>query len=305
MKSGSLTKPGIPLAPSELVLDKRGAAYHIGVRPEEIGDVVLIAGDPGRIKKISNRFDRLNFVHENREFVTHTGELGGMRITAMATGIGTDNIDIVLNELDALVNIDLNTRQVKEQLKSLKIIRLGTCGALRPDVAVDSFVVSRFALGLDNVCQYYDHEYSETEQGLLKKIQETLVCPPSFPSFYLSEGDSDLVNLLGKDCRKGITATASGFYGPQGRQLRMRPAAPDLNDQFAEFDHNGLQFLNYEMETSALYGLSAMLGHQACTICTVIANRCSKTYSGNYQKAVDGMIEHVLERLKEPGHGRK
>lgn len=297
MKAASITSYEHVFAPSELVLDERGAAYHIGLLPDEIGDTILVAGDPGRIERISERFTRIDHKHSNREFVAHTGEVNGQRVTALATGIGTDNIDIVLNELDALVNIDLASRTVKKQTRSLKIVRLGTCGAVQEETPVDSLVVSAFACGLDNVCRYYDHSVSSVEQEILDGILQTMPENSGLPIPYISSGDDALVSLLGENANVGITLTASGFYGPQGRQLRLKPKVMDLNERFRKFKHQELRILNYEMETSALYGLGGMMGHQCATICTVIANRHQKTYSQNHHESVGKMIDHVFQKL--------
>jgi uridine phosphorylase len=269
----------------------------LGIHPDQLADTVLIAGDPGRIERISARFDRIEMKHHNREFITHTGELNGHRITALATGIGTDNIDIVLNELDVLVNVDLQTREVREETRSLSVVRLGTCGALRPELTVDSLVVSEFALGLDNVVHYYGHQSSNEESDLLDEITRQCQFPESLPPPYIVKGDELLVQRIGHGCSRGITVTAGGFYGPQGRYLRLIPAANELNEHFSRFEHNGLHCLNYEMETSALYGLGAMLGHRTCTVCTVVANRYAKAFSSDHEGAVENMIDHVLSRI--------
>jgi uridine phosphorylase len=233
----------------------------------------------------------------NREFVVHTGTYGGRRITALATGIGTDNIDIVLNELDALVNIDLEQRSPRRERRSLRIVRLGTCGALQEDIPVDSLVVSAYGVGLDNVLHYYAHENSDRELRLLNHLLEDTDWPGNLPLPYVAEGDPRLVERLGEDNVVGITITAGGFYGPQGRRLRAVPAVVDLNERLSDFRHEGLAATNYEMETSALYGLSGLLGHKACTVCAVVANRLRKEYSRDHDATIDRMIRQVLDRL--------
>lgn len=303
MRPITLTPPGTIIAPSELILNPDGSIYHLALRPEELGDIVLVVGDPGRVEKISRRFDRIDHRSQNREFVAHTGMLNNRRITALATGIGPDNMDIVLNELDALVNIDLGTRSPKAQQKALTIIRLGTCGALQEDIPVDEFVVSHSALGLDAMMHYYAFEQTDAELRLLNAFLEHTEWPGNLPLPYIASGDAQLLEALGPENHVGITATAGGFYGPQGRQLRAVPAIPDLNESFTSFvfprsaPANDLRIVNYEMETSALYGLSGVLGHRACTVCAVVANRLRKEYTKDHHTAVDRMIDMVLERV--------
>lgn len=296
MHAITLTPAGTRLAESELVLNPDGSVYHLALRPEQLGDLVLVCGDPGRVARISRHFERIEHKVENREFITHTGVYRGTHITALATGIGTDNIDIVVNELDALVNIDLVKREPRSVQRSLRIVRLGTCGALQPDIPVDSLIVSAFGVGLDNVLHYYAFENTPPEQRLLPAFVERMEWPENLPFPYVAEGDETLVRALQHGNVKGITLTAGGFYGPQGRQLRAVPAMADLNDRFAGFEHDGLRITNFEMETSALYGLSSMLGHRACTICAVVANRLRKEYSRDHHAAIDRMIGEVLER---------
>lgn len=298
-----LTEPGTEIPPSELVLNPDGSVYHLALRPEQLGDIVLLVGDPGRVERISSRFERIDHRSQNREFVAHTGVLNNRRLTVLGTGIGPDNIDIVMNELDALVNIDLEKRTPKADTKSLTVIRLGTCGALQEDIAPDSFVVSHSALGLDGMLHYYAHEQSDMEQRMLNALLVHTEWPDNLPLPYLATGDAQLVGTLAFGNHVGITATAGGFYGPQGRQLRAIPAVADLNDALGSFTYPSttpgetLRIANYEMETSALYGLSGILGHRACTICTVVANRLRKEYSKDHHAAIERMIDQVLERV--------
>jgi uridine phosphorylase len=292
-----LTEAGTELAPSELVLNPDGSVYHLALRPEQLADTVLVVGDPGRVALISQRFDQVEHRSQNREFIAHTGTVGGQRITALATGIGTDNIDIVLNELDALVNIDLAERKVRSTHKALRIVRLGTCGALQPDVPVDELVVSAYGMGLDNVLHYYANEQDDAERRLLNDFIDQTGWPDNLPLPYVGTGDKRLVELLGQDNHVGITVTAGGFYGPQGRQLRAVPSAAGINEAFSAFEHEGLRVLNYEMETSALYGLGGLLGHRTCTVCAVVANRMRREYSKDHHAAIGRMIDMVLERL--------
>ncbi|MCC6840095.1 MAG: nucleoside phosphorylase [Flavobacteriales bacterium] len=292
-----LTEPGTILEPSELILNPDGSVYHLALRPEHLGNLVLVVGDPGRVARISARFDKIEHQAGNREFVAHTGTLNGARITALATGIGTDNIDIVMGELDALVNIDLEKRTPKKEHRALTIVRLGTCGALQEDVPVDQLVVSRYALGLDNVLHYYAHEQTDAELRILQAFLQQSEWPDNLPLPYIASGHEPLVATLGQGNHVGLTATAGGFYGPQGRQLRAVPAVGGLNEAFTNFRHEDLRLLNFEMETSAIYGLSGLLGHKACTVCTVVANRLRKEYSKDHLAAIDRMIDQVLERL--------
>ncbi len=303
MRAITLTEPGTNLPESELILNPDGSVYHLALRPEHIGDLVLVAGDPGRIALISQRFDRIEHRSQNREFVSHTGTLRGRRITALATGIGTDNVDIVMGELDALVNIDLERRTPRAQQRSLTIVRMGTCGALQEDIPVDSFVVSHAGLGMDNVMHYYAHEQTDEELRMWQAVLGHLEWPDNLPVPYLAMGDPELVKQLGEGNHVGLTATSGGFYGPQGRQLRAVPSVHELNEQMGSFRYRDersgrdIRITNFEMETSALYGLSGVLGHRACTICSVVANRLRKEYSKDHHAAINRMIDQVLERL--------
>ncbi len=292
-----LTEPGTELPPSELILNPDGSVYHLALKPGQIGNLVLVVGDPGRVARISSRFEQIEHRVENREFITHTGTFRGARITALATGIGTDNIDIVLTELDALVNVDLEKRTPRKEHKALTIVRMGTCGALQEDVPVDELVVSRYALGLDNVMHYYAHEQTDAELRILQSFMHHTEWPDNLPMPYLATGHEALVDTLGHGNHTGITATAGGFYGPQGRQVRAVPSVGGLNELLTSFRHEDLRLLNFEMETSALYGLSELLGHKACTVCTVVANRLRKEYSKDHHAAIERMIDQVLERL--------
>lgn len=284
------------IAESELVLNPDGSVYHIKLLPEMVADTVIVVGDQGRVERISRHFDRVDHRIANREFVTHTGTFNGKDLTVLSTGIGTDNIDIVLNELDAAVNIDLDTRVVKEQLRSLNIIRLGTSGALQEDIPVDEYVVSTHGLGFDGVMHFYAHTREDGENELLKALNEQLSWPDQANPLYLVEGNQELIDRIGHGAHRGITATANGFYGPQGRVLRLAATVPDLNERMRNFSFSGHRITNFEMETSALYGLSAIMGHKACTICAIIANRFAKKYSDDHHAAVDSLIDHVLQR---------
>jgi uridine phosphorylase len=288
---------GKPIAPSELVLNPDGSVYHLKLHPEQLAETVIVVGDQGRVDAISAHFDRIELKVSNREFVTHTGYYRGKRITALSTGIGTDNIDIVLNELDALVNIDLKTRLIREGHTSLKIIRIGTSGTLMKDIPVDSVVVSTHGLGFDGLMHFYGYQENEAERYLLDSITQKLQLPSVLNRPYLVEADERLFNLISKGYFTGVTATACGFYGPQGRTLRLNPLVADLNERMMDFQNGTHRITNFEMETSALYGLSKMLGHQACTACAIIANRTLFEYSRDYKPVIRNLITDVLDKL--------
>ncbi|MGB1040227.1 MAG: nucleoside phosphorylase, partial [Flavobacteriales bacterium] len=274
-----------------------GSIFHLHLKPHQLADTVLIVGDQGRVKQISNHFDEIEHVVENREFVTHTGTYKGKRISALSTGIGADNIDIVMNELDALVNINLETRKINNEKKSLTIIRIGTSGALQPDIPVDSYVVSEFGLGFDGLAGFYKNLSNEIELDLEKAFFSQVNWSINTVKPYISEGNKELIELLKSEANSGITITGNGFYGPQGRVLRLKTKQENLNEQLTNFEFNGLKMMNFEMETSALYALGGMMGHKTATICAVIANRFQKKYSKNYKATVDKMIEYVLGKL--------
>jgi uridine phosphorylase len=286
-----------PIPSSELVLNPDGSIYHLKLHPNQIADNVIVVGDQGRVETISSHFDHIEHKVQNREFVTHTGTYKGKRFTALSTGIGTDNIDIVINELDALVNIDLQNRVLKENHHALNIIRIGTSGTLMKDIPVDSVVISKHGLGFDGLMHFYGFEENQSEKSILQAINQQLNLPDVLNKPYLVEADETLFNILKPDYFEGITATASGFYGPQGRTLRLTPAVADLNERMMDFAFQGTRITNFEMETSALYGLSRMLGHRACTVCAIIANRATLEYSKNYKPVIENLVKSVLDRL--------
>jgi len=281
---------------SELVLNPDGSIYHLKLKPEHIANDIIIVGDQGRVSKVSSNFDSIEHKMLNREFCTHTGTFRGKRITAMSTGIGPDNIDIVLNELDAIVNIDLETRTVKEDKVSLNIIRLGTSGALQEDVPVDSMVMSSYGLGFDGLLNFYDSKEVVEEKMTTAFIDHT-EWGEDLSKPYIVKASEELSARLGEGMITGITATSPGFYGPQGRVLRLPIAYPAQNEKISSFHFEGKRITNYDMETSALYGLGKMMGHNTCTICAIIANRIVQKYSKDYQATVSEMIKIVLERL--------
>jgi uridine phosphorylase len=282
---------------SELILNSDGSVFHLHLRPENIADTILLVGDQGRVQEVSKLFDKIEFQASNREFVTHTGTYRGKRITCISTGIGTDNVDIVINELDALVNIDLKERTaLTSNNKKLTLIRLGTSGALQEDIPVDSFVLSTHGLGFDGLLNYYQAD-KVYENNISEAFIKHTNWAERLPYPYIVAGSPNLLNILGEKCHKGITATAPGFYGPQGRKLRLQPAVENLNELLTQFNFQGNRITNFEMETSALYGLGKMLGHDCATVCTIIANRIRKEYSADYKKAVKNMIGYVLDKV--------
>lgn len=282
---------------SELILSKRGAIYHLDLLPEEVADTIITVGDPDRVKAVSMYFDRLEVARQHREFVTHTGHIGKKRLSVISTGIGTDNIDIVLTELDALFNIDLQSRQVKSNLTTLKIIRVGTSGALQPDTAIDSIVSSGFAIGMDNLLNFYQLENTPFEKELLfaflNHVQENHIA--FLP--YIAGGSDSLLSDFSAISARGITITCPGFYGPQGRILRAAPAFPQLINQLSTFSMPGQRITNFEMETAGIYGMARILGHEAISLSTIIANRIEKKFSRNPNKSVDKLIKLTLEKL--------
>ncbi len=285
------------LAPSELVLNADQSVYHLNLKPEHIGDKIIVVGDPGRVELISSFFDSVDYKISNREFVTHTGMYNGKKVSAIATGIGTDNIDIVINELDALVNIDLENRTIKKEKKSLEIVRIGTCGALQKDLAVDSFIMSSHAFGMDGLLNFYQYDESTENKKILNEIINQCNYSERLTKPYLVAASTDLLHQLGDGIKKGITATAPGFYGPQGRVLRLALNSEGLNDRMTNFSFNDHRICNFEMETSALYGLSELLGHKACTVCVIVANRLANSFSKDYHPAMEKLIQLVLNRL--------
>ena len=278
------------LAASELVLNSDGSVYHLNLLPEEIADKIILVGDPDRVPKVSKYFDKIEVKKNKREFYTHTGELRGQRITVMSTGIGTENIDIVMNELDALVNIDLKNKEFKTEHKSLELFRMGTCGSVNPEVEVDNMLVTKNVVGLDGLLHFYQ-DYS-FENEFSRNFLEIFPYEKIKPMLYFSDWAEDIADCY-KDMKYiGNTATFPGFYAPQGRQLRLRAT----DDQFLE-TLNDLGVTNFEMETSAIYALSKLLGHKALTVNCVIANRRRGEFSADHHMSERKTIEWVLERI--------
>ncbi|MGV3528905.1 MAG: nucleoside phosphorylase [Flavisolibacter sp.] len=284
------------IAESELIINSRGAVYHIDLKPEELAPNVILVGDPGRVAQVSRYFDKVEVKQQHREFVSHTGTIGGKRITCLSSGIGPDNIDIVLNELDALVNIDFETRLIKSQLTTLNIIRLGTCGSLQADVPVDSFVAGTHGLGLDNLLNYYRLEQNDQEKELLQAFITHTQLTGTIP--YISMASASLLRHFVEGYHQGITVTCPGFYGPQGRVLRLGISNPHLIDRLTEFRHGNHRIANFEMETSAIYGLGKLLGHHCLSLNAVIANRVRQEFSKDTAATVDHLIRHSLEIMR-------
>ncbi|WP_026726171.1 nucleoside phosphorylase [Flavobacterium sasangense] len=287
------------IAASELILNPDGSVYHINLKPGQIANDIIFVGDQNRVEKITKHFDSIEFTTQKREFKTQTGTYKGKRITVMSSGIGPDNIDIVMNELDALVNVDLETRTVKKELTSLNIVRIGTSGSLQADIPCDSFVMSQYGLGLDNMLRsYLIDEISETEMEEAFIAQTNWDMRKGRP--YVIAGSKTLEKRLESDkIFKGFTGTAGGFYGPQGRVVRLGIQDPELNSKMDSFNFNGTRMTNLEMETGAIYGLGKLLGHNCLSLNAIIANRATGTFSEDPYKAVDELIEYTLNKLAE------
>jgi len=279
---------------SELIINDRGAIYHLNVLPEEIADTIITVGDPERVAEVSKYFDRVEHKLAHREFITHTGYIGQKRISVLSTGIGPDNIDIALNEIDALANINFDTRTINEQKKSVSIIRMGTCGSLQGEVGVNELVAGTHGLGIDNVLHFYERENNEEEKAILAAFDEHTKITAHKIQPYIATASADLLKHFTEGYSHGITVTCPGFYGPQGRILRLPLKMPNLVDQMTSFNYGQHRIANFEMETSAIYGLCNLLGHQCLSINVIIANRVKKEYSKDMGKAVDHMIQKSL-----------
>ena len=285
------------IADSELILNPNGSVYHLNLHPENIGDLIIFVGDQNRVPKVAKHFDSIDFEIQKREFRTITGFYKGKKISVMSTGIGPDNIDIVVNELDALVNIDLKTRTIKKKHKSLTIVRIGTSGSLQKDIPVDSFVLAKYGLGFDGMLHAYDCEHI-----LEKEMEDAFIKHTNYSNRksrpYIVANSSEVeAKLTSNKIFTGITGTAGGFYGPQGRILRLAIQDNDLNNKIDSFKFNDVRVTNLEMETSAIYGLAKLLGHKAVSMNCIIANRANGTFSKDPYKAVEELIEYTLNKL--------
>ncbi len=282
---------------SELILNKDGSIFHLHLLPEHIADNIILVGDQDRVEIISNYFDKIEFEIQNREFHTSTGIYKGKRISVISTGIGTDNIDIVLNELDAICNIDLKTRTIKNKHKSLNFIRVGTSGAIQSNIPIDTPVITETAIGFDGLLAYYDKRDEISNLEIEKAFINHTNWYSKLATPYFVKSSSNLIQKIGYDMIKGMTISAPGFYGPQGRVLRMKLNDENLNEKLTSFEFLNNKITNFEMESSAIYGLSKLLGHNAVTVCNIIANRENKTYSKDYKKSMEILIKTVLDRI--------
>lgn len=285
------------MKPTDLIINGDGSVYHLSLRPEELPDIIVVAGDPARISQISKYFSHVEFKRQNREFVSHIGDFNHKRVLALSTGIGPDNIDIVINELDALANINFENRSIKSEKRSLTIVRLGTSGTFHSEFPVGSFAVSSHGLGLDGSLHYYSGLKDVEDPILTEEFIRQSHWPPHLPKPYVIEGSRSLISRLEQIGTRGITATGPGFYGPQGRELRLQTSFPAMLDAIGSFNYNGLRIVNFEMETSSLFGLGRMLGHNVASLCVVLANRVTGEYSKNAEKNMDRLIGFVLEQL--------
>jgi len=287
------------IAESELIINTRGAVYHLDLRPDELAHNIITVGDPGRVPLVSQYFDKVEVRGHHREFVSHTGWLGGKRITVVSTGIGPDNIDIVMNELDALVNIDFETRTIKPDLTSLNIIRIGTSGSLQADIPVDSFVASTHGLGLDNLLNYYRLEENDEEKSLLQSFITHTQLHSQTTHPYISGAAASLLKNFVEGYHHGITVTCPGFYGPQGRILRLGIKNPALIDRLTGFSFGQHRITNFEMETSAIYGLGKLLGHHCLSLSAIVANRIDQQFSKDSSALIDRLIQHSLNAISQ------
>ncbi len=268
--------------------------YHLNLVPEHISKDIFLVGDQGRVSEISKRFDKIEHQIANREFITHTGYIGKKRISVISTGIGTDNIDIVINELDALVNTDLQTGRKLKSLTKLNLIRLGTSGTIHKEINLNSIVVSSYGMGLDNLMHFYAN--NDFDQEIQEAINNQLKWPTQLSKPYIYAANQDLLNKF-DGFISGITVTAPGFYAPQGRKIRIPYAFKNLNQEMINFNFKGIKITNYEMETSALYGLGKLMGHNCLTLCTILANRATNKRSKNYKSAIENLINQALDKL--------
>jgi uridine phosphorylase len=284
-----------PIPESELIINKRGAIYHLDLRPEELAPLVLTVGDPDRVELVSRHFDTIDHRRRHREFVSHTGRIGKKRLTVVSTGIGTDNVDIVLNELDALVNIDFSTRTPREALTHLTIIRIGTAGSLQQNIPVDSFVASTHGLGIDNLLNFYRHDGNEEDKAILSAFSTQTQLHQRLAQPYISGASAALLRHFTSGYHHGITVTCPGFYGPQGRVLRLGLTQPDLINRLTTFSYGPYRIANFEMETAGIYGLGKLLGHSCLSLSAILVNRVAKTFSKDNEAAMDSLIGKTLD----------
>ncbi len=282
---------------TELITNKDGSIFHLHLLPEDIADRIILVGDPGRVEMIGQMLSSVRVKKSNREFATITGSFNDSEITVVSTGIGTDNIDIVVNELDALANIDLKTQEVKDDPRSLTFVRIGTSGALQKELAVGSFVATGKSIGFDGLIHFYEGYEWCLDHGFADALTQYLEWPDTLAYPYVVDADQYLLDTVAASITKGVTISAPGFYGPQGRRLRLEPFDIELNDKIAEFSYMGARITNFEMESSAIYGLSKMLGHKALTTCVIIANRVTGQFIDDYKPAIRDLAQKILEEL--------
>ena len=285
-------------AESELIINGDGSIFHLHVKPEQLADKVILVGDPGRVSLVASHFDSKECDIESREFHTITGTYHGKRISVVSTGIGCDNIDIVLNELDALANIDFKTRTEKEQLRQLTLVRIGTCGGLQEYTPVGTFIASEKSIGFDGLLNFYSGRNEACDLPFEEAFKQHMHWNPQLCAPYVIDADKDtLERIAGDEMVRGVTIACGGFFGPQGRELRIPLADPKQNEKVESFEYNGYRITNFEMESSALAGLARLMGHKAVTCCMVIANRRAKNVNANYKNSIDELIKLVLERI--------
>lgn len=282
---------------SELVLDSKGRVYHLGLSPGQLAQKIIVVGDQDRVHQVSQFFEKITHQSQHREFVCHTGIYKGTEISVISTGIGTDNIDICMNEIDALFNIDLHQRTVKSTITSVSIVRIGTCGILQPEIPVHSYLLSTGAFGLDNIAHFYAIPFTEEEFSYGKLITEKIELPQSVIPYFSRSSNTLTQQLKSDQTIEGITLTSSGFYGPQGRALRLRNSVPGMNEQITAARFGNERIVNFEMESSALFAMSKALKHECTTICLGVANRPNLEFSKGYMNEMDGLITYVLDRI--------
>lgn len=286
------------ISESEMIINPDGTIFHLHIHPDQLTDRIILCGDPGRVNMIASHFDSKTFEVSSREFHSIGGTYRGKEIMALSHGIGPDNMDIVINELDALANIDFNTRQVKDTHRALTMVRIGTSGALQPELKLGTSVIAEKAIGFDGVLNYYDGRNDVADLDFEQAFCDAVKWNPLWAKPYVVEADADLVNQIGQnDMVRGNTISAVGFYGPQGRELRLPLAHPELNSLIEKFRYNGRKITNYEMESAPLQGFAKMLGHKAMTVCSIIANRMNHDATPNYKNAINDLIATVLERI--------
>ena len=285
-------------APSELIINEDGSMFHLHLTPQQIADKIMLVGDPGRVSLVASYFDEKEFEVESREFKTITGTYKGKRLTVLSTGIGCDNIDIVMNELDALANIDFETRTEKDEHRTLTLVRIGTCGGLQPNTPTGTYIASVKSIGFDGLLNFYAGRNEVCDLPLEEAFKAHMNWSPLLAAPYVIDANAELIDrIAANDMVRGITIACGGFFGPQGRELRIPLADPNQNEKVESFVYQGLHITNFEMESSALAGLSALLGHKAMTCCMVIANRLAKEVNANYKNSINGLIELVLDRI--------